>query len=187
MIVLLRDRAKDVKIAGIVGQRGGSAADRVTRVAVGVDLVARAARAVATAKVVPTAKVAVVIANVVVVTARAGQADSHATTVHVAGRAATVEIAPSAVTAASVVASGAASATLVVRHAGEVASAIAMRVGFRAPHASAMSGASALIASATPVVRAATPNELIPAHRRLDRSDRRCDVQREERRTHTTR
>ena len=54
------------------------------------------------------------------------------------------------------------------------------KVAFRAPHASARSGPSAPTAFVTPDARGATTRDRVSAHRRLDRGDRRCHVQREE-------
>ena len=59
-------------------------------------------------------------------------------------------------------------------------SVIVTRAAFRERRASVKNGPIALTACATPVVRAAMWNDGIPAHRRLDRGDRRRHVQWEE-------
>ena len=200
MIALRPAHAKGATREVIVGRQESSAVASVMLVAVDVDSVDRGAKAVAIEKgAAGIAKVVVAIVSVVAETEKDVTADSRATIVRAvvlraaAVRAAAVraavlragiaQIAPSEVIAASDVAL----ATPAGHREPEVDSAIVMMAGFRARHASATSGASALIASATHVGRAATPNDVVPAHRRLDRGDRRCDVQWEERGAHQAR
>jgi len=176
-IALPRVHAKAATVEVIVGHQGNSVAASVTLVAVDGGSVVRDVKDAVTEKgVAETAKDAKVDSRATIVRA----------VVHV-GTALNAVSGPVVATdlpEARVAAVG--SAMKVVRVA-EVGSVIAMRAEFHAPRVSATSGASALIASVMRVVHAATPNDIIPAHRRLDRGDRRCDVQWEERGTHSTR
>ena len=184
MTALPRGRARGgtaVKVVAIVGRLESSAEASATLVAVDAASAALAVKEEEIVTAVETGTGAVVIARLAAETERVGRAASLATIGRAADRVGIAPIGRSGVIAESAEANGAVSGTPAVHRVGEVGSVIAMRAEFRVPRVSATSGASALTASGTLVVHAATPNDVIPAHRRLDRSDRRRDVQWEER------